>query len=212
MVSFKSTVSVREYRRLLDGGGTVPGDGSSVTLGLGRLVAKSIAPLLHDRPPSQRPIEERSWMPSSKRVRMLRQSMGDNVFFGLWARRRWEVARIKRSRKRCNSDDTDCAMMPESSGEAEGRAAALHEEVVRSSRREPPQRARAVSRAITILASPPKTCRSPRKSQRLCKEVEFSELPAEPQSSVDSKTLAVPEEATDERAPPAKRQWAAKGA
>lgn len=211
MVSFKSTVSVREYRRLLDGGGTVPGDGSSVTLGLGRLVAKSSAPLLHDRPSNKRPIEERSWVPSGKRVHMLRKAMGDNVFFGMWARRRWEVARIKRSRKRCNSDDRDSVLMPESVGEAEDRAAALHEEVVRSNRRETPQRASAAPRAVTMLASPPKTTCSPRKRQRLLVEVEFSERPAAPQSPVDGKTLAVPE-ATVEGGPPAKRQWAAKGA
>jgi len=186
----------------------VPGDGSSVTLGLGRLVAKSSAPLLHDRPPSQRPIEERSWVPSGMRVHMLRKAMGDKVFFGLWAKRRWEVARIKRSRKRCNHDGADCCLMPESLEEAEGRAAALREEV---ERRVPPKRTRAgPGAAVTMLASPPKTCRSPRK--RPFKEVEFSELPAAPHSPVDSKVLAVLDAPDNLRSPPAKRQWAAKGA
>jgi len=172
LVSFKATITVQEYARLLDGGGTVPADGSSVTLGLGRPTAKRSAPLGRDRPRGLRPIEERAWVPSIRRVHILRKAMGDAEFFGLWARRRWEVARIRRSRKRCNSDDTDKLFMPESLEEAEDRAAALHKDTMQSSRREPSQRSCVSARPAGILVSPPKTCHSPhpQKRQRLSKE------------------------------------------
>jgi len=124
-VVFRSTVSVTEFARLLDGGGTVPGDGTRVTLGLGSPVRRRTAPLAAPRGFRRRPIEETAYVPCRERVRMLRKSMGDARYFGAWARHRWEVARILRSRKESAGDEKDITAMPSSLTEARERALQL---------------------------------------------------------------------------------------
>merc|ERR1719401_3404578 len=75
------------------------------------------------------PIEERSWVPSRERVRLLRAAMGDARFYGAWGRRvRWEVARLRRTRRETNNTAKDCQFMPASLKEARERALSLEAE------------------------------------------------------------------------------------
>lgn len=123
-VAFRNTIVVTEFARLLDGGGTVPGDGTKVTLGLGHPVRRTFAPLAIQHSPKRR-IEESAWVPTQKRVRLLRKSMGDAHYFGAWARRRWEVARIRRLRHESTLDPKDQTLMPSTFKEAHERALEL---------------------------------------------------------------------------------------
>jgi len=125
-VTWRRTVQVAEFARTLDGGGTVPGDGSKVTLGLGRQLRVSAAPLVARRPAGEAPIEERAWVPSCERVRLLRASMGDARYTAAWLRHREEVVRMARTRKQSNEEDPkDRLLMPTSFKEARQRAEAL---------------------------------------------------------------------------------------
>jgi len=125
-VTFARTVQVTEFARALDGGGTVPGDGSRVTLGLGRRLRVTSAPLICARPVGERPIEERAWVPSCERVRLLRAFMGDARYTAAWLRHREEVVRVARTRKQSNEEDLkDRLLMPTSFKEARQRAEAL---------------------------------------------------------------------------------------
>lgn len=125
-VTWRRTVQVAEFARTLDGGGTVPGDGSKVTLGLGRQLRVSAAPLVARRPAGEAPIEERAWVPSCERVRLLRASMGDARYTAAWLRHREEVVRTARTRKQSNEEDPkDRLLMPTTFKEARQRAEAL---------------------------------------------------------------------------------------
>jgi len=131
-VTFQLKIRVTEFKRVLDGGGTVPGDGTHITLGLGRPLRVQTAPLapsrLADQPPPL-PIEESVWVPPKQRERLLRQAMGDGRYFRAWSRRRKEVRRIKASRRRSNSTADDQEFMPISFQQASMRAEALAHEV-----------------------------------------------------------------------------------
>jgi len=172
-VVFRGTVSVTEFARLLDGGGTVPGDGTRVTLGLGSPVRRRTAPLAAPRGFRRRPIEETAYVPCRERVRMLRKSMGDAGFFGAWARQRWEVARVLRSRRESAGDEKDHSMMPSSLEEARERALQLKAAAVAMVATPLPPRPRslwpkskesevALKRKLEWISPPPK---SPKKAR-----------------------------------------------
>lgn len=116
-VTFSAEVRVTEYSRELDGGCTIPGDGTRVTLGLGRAVGTVTVPLCGRRR-DQRPVEDRAWVPSRERVRLMRASMGDACFYAKWGRCRWEISRTLKARRRSRKSWEDVEMMPRSLGEA----------------------------------------------------------------------------------------------
>mmetsp|Transcript_62045 Transcript_62045/g.119566 ORF Transcript_62045/g.119566 Transcript_62045/m.119566 type:complete len:357 (-) Transcript_62045:318-1388(-) len=132
-VIFQPKIRVTEFTRMLDGGGTVPGDNSIITLGLGRAFRAQTTPLapphLSGQPPAP-PIEESAWVPPKQRERLLRRAMGDGLFFRLWSRRRREVLRIRASRRQSNSTAEDQQLMPISIEEANMRAKVLAHEVL----------------------------------------------------------------------------------
>lgn len=172
-VVFRNTIVVTEFARLLDGGGTIPGDGTNVTLGLGRPLRSTFAPL-GVQPFRKRPIEESAWVPNRERVRLLRKSMGDARYFGAWAKRRWEVARIRRSRHESTCDPKDRILMPSSLREAQERAfdlqVSIATTVMAPSPLKPPpsvwpksDKPTALKRKLRNSAVPPKT-QSPKKA------------------------------------------------
>lgn len=130
-VAFQPDVRLTEFSRMLDGGGTVPGDGSLVTLGLGKPLRVKSVPLALARDARAERIEERVWVPPEQRSRLLRKAMGDARYFRAWARRRREVMRIKGSRRRSNDTMEHQQLMPSSLEEARRRAIALSKEVRR---------------------------------------------------------------------------------
>jgi len=132
-VTFKGAVRVQEYARRLDGGGTVPGDGSKLTMGLGRLVRATWAPLqpAAARGVARPPVEETAWVPSNERVKLLRQAMGEVAFLQAWLRHRREVVQIRRSRALAKKDPEEQHFMPSSLAEAQTKAKALHLELRR---------------------------------------------------------------------------------
>jgi len=131
-VTFQPKIRVTEFKRVLDGGGTIPGDGTHLTLGLGRALRTQTAPLAPPRLSSQPrppPIEETAWVSPKQRERLLRRAMGDGPYFRVWSRRRREVLRIKASRRQSNSTSEDEELMPTSVEQASMRAEALAREV-----------------------------------------------------------------------------------
>jgi len=132
-VTFQLKIRVTEFKRVLDGGGTVPGDGTHITLGLGRPLSAQTAPLapprLAGQPPPPPPIEESAWVPPKQRERLLRQAMGDGRYFRAWSRCQKEVRRIKAARQQSNSTAEDQELMPISLQQASMRAEALAHEV-----------------------------------------------------------------------------------
>lgn len=121
-MTFRPEVRITEYSRKLDGGGTVPTDGSLVTVGLGKPVRLVQAPLAR---PRTRPEEDVVWLPSRTRVHLLRKSMGDARYYRAWARHRWEMSKIRRLREQSKSDDADRLLMPTSAEQARKRAVEL---------------------------------------------------------------------------------------
>jgi len=142
-VIFQPKIRVTEFTRMLDGGGTVPGDNSIITLGLGRAFRAQTTPLapphLSGQPPAP-PIEESAWVPPKQRERLLRRAMGDGLFFRLWSRRRREVLRIRASRRQSNSTAEDQQLMPISIEEANMRAKVLAHEVLQQRQQQQQQR------------------------------------------------------------------------
>jgi len=138
-LTFQPQIHVTEFKRVLDGGATVPGDGTHITLGLGRPLRSQTVPLapprLADQPP-QVPIEESAWVQPKQRERLLRRAMGDGRYFRAWSRRRIEVRRIKASRQESNSTAVDQELMPTSFQEAWMRAEALAHEVQQQQHRQ----------------------------------------------------------------------------
>lgn len=127
---WEQRVRVQEFRRVLDGGCTVPGDGSRVTLGLGKPLRRvKYAPLAECPPPTRPPVEERAWVPEMNRVSILRKAMGDRRFFGGWGKRRWDIARVLKSRDEANKSERDKTLMPQSVQEARSRGARFAAEV-----------------------------------------------------------------------------------
>mmetsp|Transcript_128441 Transcript_128441/g.256565 ORF Transcript_128441/g.256565 Transcript_128441/m.256565 type:complete len:220 (-) Transcript_128441:122-781(-) len=106
-VTFCTSVRVTEFRRRLNGGAAMPTDGSLVTLGLGRPTRKSLVPLA--KPRGHPGVV---WIPPTLRVRLLRRCMGDARFFGAWSSQRWEMARIRRSRREDMVNPEDRLLMP----------------------------------------------------------------------------------------------------
>jgi len=126
-VDFKADVRVAEFTRTLGGGCTLPGDGTLVTLGLGKFVRASMGRLA---PPARlfvarKPIEETAWVPSPLRVTILRRAMGDVRFFREWAWQRGEAIRIRRCREESKANPKDFEFMPSSLAEARDRAERL---------------------------------------------------------------------------------------
>lgn len=108
-VTFKQGVRVQEYRRRLDGGGTVPGDGCKMSLGLGR---KAIGPCRMEplaKAPAlgQKIVEERVWVAGVHRERILRKAMGTKKYLKAWLRHRRDVQRTLRSRREAEQDEKD---------------------------------------------------------------------------------------------------------
>lgn len=122
-VEFSRTVTVVEFSRLLDGGDTVPGDGTIVCLGLGKPVSVGKLPLAAQPPLGRAPIEERAWLPSMHRVQVLRKAMGDNCFFGAWQKHKSVTRIIMREREETNKTNIDFSYMPKSLAEAQQQAA-----------------------------------------------------------------------------------------
>jgi len=135
LISFRQFVSVTEFTREVNGGGTMPFDGTLLSLGLGRPTRLSSAPLAKSCP-YEGPIEERAWVPLQQRVRLLRKAMGDARYFRAWSRSRREALRIKRSRRGSNEHNEDRQLMPTSLQEAQARALALAKEVKTAKRAE----------------------------------------------------------------------------
>lgn len=131
-VTFQDRVHVQEYRRRLDGGSTVPGDGCRVSLGLGQKSRSSYQPLANAPGLGKTCIEESAWVPGPQRERLLRKAMGHARYFKSWLRHRREVVQILRSRKESMADGNDRFLMlcPK---ESRRQAQKLHEEVVRIS-------------------------------------------------------------------------------
>jgi len=137
-ISFSPVVSVTEFTRCLDGGGTIPGDGSKVTLGLGKPHRRLTVPLAPCQDNGAVPIEERAWLPTPQRVRLLRAAMGDAKYFHSWRRHRRDWHHICKSRQQSNADAQDQLLMPTSYTEACKRARALSRETSRWHRRRLP--------------------------------------------------------------------------
>jgi len=134
-ISFSPVVKVTEFTRCLDGGGTIPGDGSKVTLGLGKPHRQLTVPLAPGQGKGSTPIEERAWLPTYQRVRLLRAAMGDAKYFNTWQRHRRDWHYICKSRQESNADRQDQLLMPTSYAEACKRAKALARETSRWQRR-----------------------------------------------------------------------------
>lgn len=131
-VLFNERVRVEEFRRRLDGGGTVPQDPCMVSLGLGKKVRSSVAVLARAPPTGRQPIEERLWVPGRRRERLLRRAMGTQKYLKVWLRHRRQVLHIRRSRRQAKEDGKDRYFMPRPS-EAKLAARKWHEEALRFS-------------------------------------------------------------------------------
>lgn len=156
-VAFCATVRVQEYSRELDGGDTVPGDGSKVSLGLGKPTRVSYAKLAEPRRAGQAPIEAKAWVPSRERQRVLRASMGEKRYLRAWLRHRREVVQMLCSRHETNKDGKDIVLMATSLQQARMQAQALSREVrsfagtgAEGQRREAAQQ----PRGVTALPAP----------------------------------------------------------
>lgn len=129
-ISFDNSVDVAEFTRRLNRD-TMPGDGTTVTMGLGRLYRRTSTALgPGSPPPNKAPVEERAWLTSAQRVQVLRKDMGDKRFFGAWASCRRETLRLKAARCKSRAEKTDFRAMPTSFKEARARADRLAAEVV----------------------------------------------------------------------------------
>mmetsp|Transcript_54876 Transcript_54876/g.117764 ORF Transcript_54876/g.117764 Transcript_54876/m.117764 type:complete len:257 (-) Transcript_54876:187-957(-) len=177
-ITFRPTVRVTEFKRVLDGGGTVPGDGTMVTLGLGQPLRMGVEPLAAPRRPDDRPVEERVWLPNRDRIRILRASMGDARFFVAWARHRRELKKIRRSRQLSNSDGKDCQLMPVSIKDARERALQLSKEFAVPAATAPQPEPQAVTKKqrSSAGAAPMKEGALKRKSQCLVGEARTQSL------------------------------------
>lgn len=154
-VTFRPRVKVTEFARKLDGGGTVPFDGTLISLGLGRPKRATFAPLAKNRPYAE-PIEDRAWVPLSQRVRLLRRAMRDARYFRARAHARREALSIQRSREHSNAHDEDRQLMPTSLSEARQRALSLASEV----------RSATAPRGAVAEAQTPAAVDRPRKRRR----------------------------------------------
>jgi len=130
-VKFHTDVHAVEFSRHLDGGDTIPGDGTIVTLGLGKKVGVSTVPLASQPPKRRAPVEERAWLTSSKRAQVLRKSMGDKSFFGAWQHHKSMTRKIIRERAETQRSPGDVSYMPASLVEARVRAARFAAEAYR---------------------------------------------------------------------------------
>jgi len=149
-IEFHNNVTVTEFSRKLDGGGTIPGDGTITTLGLGKPVAVTQLPLAAQPPRGRAPMEERNWLPASKRVQVLRKAMGDNRFFAAWQRHRSATRKEIRNRVESNKVPVDVVYMPTSLVMAQARAAKVAAEVEDHAAR-PAQRSRLIAEAASPL-------------------------------------------------------------
>eukprot|EP00929_Paragymnodinium_shiwhaense_P115518 TRINITY_DN84467_c0_g1_i1.p1 TRINITY_DN84467_c0_g1~~TRINITY_DN84467_c0_g1_i1.p1 ORF type:complete len:340 (+),score=50.35 TRINITY_DN84467_c0_g1_i1:89-1021(+) len=139
-VRFRPSVEIIEFSRRLDGGGAVPGcggavvagRGKTVSLGLGRPVRRFLQEL-SDSQGGSNPIP----VPEAERLKMLRDCMGDAVYFKLWPKHRCETRRLQRERTK-SLEEADAhgdpqvsttKFMPRSLCEAQERAARLALEV-----------------------------------------------------------------------------------
>lgn len=128
-ISFNRRVEVAEYTRCVNRD-TIPGDGSYVTMGLGRLHRRTSMALAPGTPPlGKLPVEEAAWLTSAERVRALRKCMGDKRFFGAWVHVRRSTIRTCNGRLESRADRTDQAPMPCTLEEAQMRAQCLASEV-----------------------------------------------------------------------------------
>jgi len=128
-VSFAETVNVCGYARWLAGGGGVPGDGTWITLGLGRLMQTLQEPLKSERGGTGKLDEDVPWMASARRARVLRAAMGDTTYKREWVAQRKEMRQLSRLRQESNLVADDFEPMPSSAEEARARAIAVSKEV-----------------------------------------------------------------------------------
>lgn len=129
-IKFQPAVQVVEFSRRLDGGCTMPGDGTTVTLGLGKAIAARTQPLAPQPDRDRVPTEDRydrMWLPAPQRVRVLRKAMGDNCFYGAWQHHKKLTRSIVRERRETCQDlhTREYAYMPRSLAEAQDRAARI---------------------------------------------------------------------------------------
>jgi len=169
VVSFQDNVRAIAFARTL-GCSTVPGDGTLVTVGLGAPLQETHEPLAGVRKPGDRPIEERAWLPSTERVRLLRASMGDAKFFGAWRRHRQRTFRIRAMRKESVQSGQDCMMMPSSWEEARARALQLSQEAGSPMRKRGPTKPTAVKKVMLKRSPASKHLRVKRKGLRRPKQ------------------------------------------
>lgn len=142
-VTFRPTVDVAEYARLLGGGGAMPSDGSWVSLGLGdkrRDLREALAGEVSVAVPSMRPgvarhgkkrvaKEELSLMPLPRRVSLLKEAMGAATFKEAWARDKAELLRLRASRNKSVTTVTAADMMPNTLKQARLKALKVEQEV-----------------------------------------------------------------------------------
>lgn len=127
-MKFHHRLVVYEYTRQLCGGQGVPGDGSLVSLGLGKQARQITAALPEDKP-KKGPVEETAWVPSNDRVTLLKASMGAAAYIKAISRHTHDIAAIHERRQSTNSDEKDRALMPRSMDDARQRAIKVQCEV-----------------------------------------------------------------------------------
>lgn len=119
-VTFRASVEVTEYSKTF-GHDRVPGDGSYLSVGLGKATWSGLLPLAphhHGKRP-----DTLSYLPEEKRAGMLRASMGHDRFNEAVACHRRETAEVIRLRKEALEDSKDPPdLMPVSYQEARERA------------------------------------------------------------------------------------------
>lgn len=131
-MTWRKTVRVTEYSRVLGGGCGVPADGTMISLGLGKPLRRALEQLAGDREAGKKPIEETRWVPQAQRVKILRTAMGEAFFYRALRPFRHEIRRLLSDRDVSKRDDKDKLFMPESFAEARSRARQVQEEAAQS--------------------------------------------------------------------------------
>lgn len=142
-VTFRPTVDVAEYARLLGGGDAMPTDGSWVALGLGgkrrdlqeALTGEAYAAVtsmrlgVARRGKKRMAKEELSLMPLPRRVSLLKEAMGAATFKEAWIRDKAELLRLRASRNKSAATLTAADLMPNTLKQARLKALKVSQEV-----------------------------------------------------------------------------------
>lgn len=137
-VTFRDTVHILEYTRQLGGGGGVPNDGSYVTLGLGKCAGTATEPLAEERPGKRKLDDDAPWLPSPRRARLLRASMGTVKYRRQSQAHLKEMKVLQLERRRALRDPVDWLPMPSSMKAARRRGAEVAKACAEPSPKVPP--------------------------------------------------------------------------